>query len=196
MGPRDPWTRRQTLAALAALGAAACTGAGADTEPEGDTDTEPDTDVDTGGVDGCASRTGAQTEGPFYPGEPVARMDIRDGEDGVVMDLDLLVQGVGDCAPIEGAEVDIWSADVAGAYSGYASFGTEGQDFLRGQQVTGADGMVRFTAIVPGSYPGRAVHLDRLVEHPLQHVRHRYLDLGDFVARLFSSDRVDHPSRV
>ena len=31
--------------------------------------------------------------------------------------------------------------------------------FLRGYQVTDAEGRVRFTTIYPGAYPGRAVHI-------------------------------------
>lgn len=162
--PAD-WTRRRTLVTLAAAGLAACV-------PDDDTGMEPDTgdgteggtdagtDLDTGGVeDVCVDRTGAQTAGPFYPGEPQVRMDVRGGVDGVVIELDLQVVEQGTCAPIQGAEVDLWGADADGDYSGYARFGTEGEDFMRGQQLTDADGIARFTAIVPGSYPGRAVHL-------------------------------------
>jgi protocatechuate 3,4-dioxygenase beta subunit len=86
-------------------------------------------------------------------------MDIRGGVDGVVIDIDLQVVEQGTCAAIAGAEVDVWGADADGDYSGYARFETEGEDFMRGQQLTDADGFARFTAIVPGSYPGRAVHL-------------------------------------
>ena len=38
-------------------------------------------------------------------------------------------------------------------------FNTLGQQFLRGYQVSDADGMVRFTTIYPGWYRGRAVHI-------------------------------------
>ena len=36
---------------------------------------------------------------------------------------------------------------------------TVGQRFLRGNQETDADGVVRFVTIVPGWYEGRAVHI-------------------------------------
>ena len=36
---------------------------------------------------------------------------------------------------------------------------TTGQTFLRGHQVTDANGNVQFTTIYPGWYPGRAVHI-------------------------------------
>lgn len=161
------WTRRRTLLTLAAAGLAACV-------PDDDSGQDPDTSDGTGsdtdnGTDAegvCLDRTGPQTEGPFYPGEPEVRMDIRGGVDGVVVTLDLQVVAQGTCAPVVGAEVDVWGADADGDYSGYATFDTEGEDFMRGQQVTDADGFVRFTTIVPGSYPGRAVHLHVKVRAP------------------------------
>jgi protocatechuate 3,4-dioxygenase beta subunit len=39
------------------------------------------------------------------------------------------------------------------------SFNTSGKKFLRGYQVTGSDGVARFTTIYPGWYQGSAVHI-------------------------------------
>src|SRR6266436_815168 len=57
--------------------------------------------------------------------------------------------------------VDVWHCDAAGVYSAAADPGgsTVGRKFLRGYQTTGADGLVEFTTIYPGAYPGRAVHI-------------------------------------
>jgi protocatechuate 3,4-dioxygenase beta subunit len=57
--------------------------------------------------------------------------------------------------------VDVWHCDAAGVYSDVADPGgsTVGRKFLRGYQTTGADGLVGFTTIYPGAYPGRAVHI-------------------------------------
>ena len=126
---------------------------------------------DAGGPDAlepgpCGPRTGSQTEGPFYPGEPDALMDIRGDRQGVELQLEITVIAAGACTPIAGAEVDFWSADGAGDYSGYATFDTEGQDWLRGQQITDQDGIARVRSIVPGSYPGRAVHIHVKVRAP------------------------------
>ena len=70
----------------------------------------------------------------------------------------------GSCAPIRGAVVDIWHADTSGQYSGYQRQGDDGTDtsgetFLRGLQVTDANGLVEFETIYPGWYPGRTVHI-------------------------------------
>ncbi|MFT4703317.1 MAG: protocatechuate 3,4-dioxygenase beta subunit [Bradymonadia bacterium] len=116
-------------------------------------DAQPDAPVDV-----CEDRTGAQVEGPFYPGEPVERMNITEDREGVAWTLDIEVQAQGSCEPLANAEVDVWSADAEGSYSGYDAFGTVGESWLRGQQITNAEGKVGFTLVVPGAYPGRAIH--------------------------------------
>jgi protocatechuate 3,4-dioxygenase beta subunit len=52
--------------------------------------------------------------------------------------------------------VDVWQCDAAGVYS---DVGGNTEDFLRGSQVTGQDGMAKFTTVYPGWYQGRAVHI-------------------------------------
>jgi protocatechuate 3,4-dioxygenase beta subunit len=65
------------------------------------------------------------------------------------------------CTPIEGAQIDIWHCNAQGQYSGISDqgFDTSGQQFLRGYQLTDADGGVQFQTIYPGWYSGRAVHI-------------------------------------
>ena len=65
---------------------------------------------------------------------------------------------------VEGIIVDIWHCDKEGNYSQYG--GTQMQptnyqsyNFLRGRQVTDANGKVKFTTIFPGWYTGRATHI-------------------------------------
>ena len=67
----------------------------------------------------------------------------------------------GACAPLSGAVVDVWQCDAAGVYSDVRDGGsnTTGKKFLRGYQVTDANGVAQFTAIYPGWYAGRAVHV-------------------------------------
>src|SRR5205823_5956147 len=65
----------------------------------------------------------------------------------------------------------IWHCDAGGTYSDVAGV-SAGQTFLRGYQVTGADGVVKFTTIYPGWYSGRAVHI---------HVKVRMFDASNNV---------------
>jgi protocatechuate 3,4-dioxygenase beta subunit len=110
--------------------------------------------------------TPEQTEGPFFTDVRLNRSDIRSDpadksvKDGTPLALMLRVSSVGSggCAPLAGAMVDVWHCDAAGAYSD-SDRGTAGRKFLRGHQVTDADGAVRFATIYPGWYPGRAVHI-------------------------------------
>ncbi|KJH72827.1 intradiol ring-cleavage dioxygenase [Aliterella atlantica] len=110
-----------------------------------------------------------QTEGPYFVDEKLNRSDIRldpsDGEvkAGVPLQLTLQVSSASNtsCTPIAGAIVDIWHCDALGVYSDVTdrSFDTVGKKFLRGYQVTDANGNVRFTTIYPGWYQGRTPHI-------------------------------------
>ncbi len=110
-----------------------------------------------------------QTEGPYFVDEKLNRSDIRldpaDGKikDGVPLQLTLRVSGVRNtsCTPVAGAIVDIWHCDALGVYSDVTdrSFNTVGKKFLRGYQVTDANGTVQFTTIYPGWYQGRTPHI-------------------------------------
>ena len=110
-----------------------------------------------------------QTEGPYFVDEKLNRSDIRvnpgDGsvKEGVPLQLTLRVFQVGStgCTPLSGAIVDIWHCDALGVYSDVADprFNTVGSKFLRGYQVTDANGTVQFATIYPGWYQGRTVHI-------------------------------------
>jgi protocatechuate 3,4-dioxygenase beta subunit len=102
------------------------------------------------------------TEGPFYFDPKLVRSDITEGKQGAPLSLTLQTVEAEDCAPLQGARVDIWHADALGLYSGYADQETgsaKGKTFLRGTQFTGAGGEVRFNTIYPGWYPGRTPHI-------------------------------------
>jgi protocatechuate 3,4-dioxygenase beta subunit len=117
---------------------------------------------------GCVVRP-EQTEGPYFVDESLNRSDIRsDPSDGSVkpgarLDLAFKVSrlAAGACAPLAGAVVDVWHCDHLGVYSDVEDpgFSTVGKKFLRGCQVTGSDGVARFTTVYPGWYHGRAVHV-------------------------------------
>lgn len=107
------------------------------------------------------------TEGPFFFEGDLFRQDLRTDtasgrvSPGTPLALTVGVSRVaeGACVPLEGALVDIWHCDAAGAYSGYPSEGTAGQNFLRGVQRTDAAGEASYLTVYPGFYRGRAVHI-------------------------------------
>ncbi|MBI3563541.1 MAG: intradiol ring-cleavage dioxygenase [Gammaproteobacteria bacterium] len=117
--------------------------------------------------------TPEQTTGPYFVDEKLQRVDIRvdptDGSvsPGVPLALKLRVQAVRkqQCLPLLGARVDLWHCNAAGVYSGVTdpSFDTQGKQFLRGYQITNAQGEVEFKTIYPGWYPGRTVHIHFLI---------------------------------
>lgn len=104
-----------------------------------------------------------QTEGPYYVAGDLVRSDLREGKPGTPLTLDLLVLSADGCTPLANAAVDVWHCDAGGIYSGYQNqlggLDTRGQVFLRGTQLTGADGRVQFQTIYPGWYPGRTTHV-------------------------------------
>ncbi len=109
------------------------------------------------------------TEGPYFVGNDLNRIDIRVDptddtvKDGLPLKLVYRVTDVtgGTCTPLEGAQVDVWHCDAEGVYSGVNNPGVDasGALWLRGYQITDADGLAEFITIVPGWYPGRAVHI-------------------------------------
>lgn len=117
---------------------------------------------------GCVVKP-QQTEGPYFVDERLNRADIRSDptsgtvKEGVPLQLVLRVSQLSErtCTPLTDAIVDIWHCDALGVYSDVSdpNFSTVGQKFLRGYQVTDANGIARFVTIYPGWYPGRAVHV-------------------------------------
>jgi protocatechuate 3,4-dioxygenase beta subunit len=152
-------SRREALAFLGATGALlflGCSDSSATSSDTGDTSSS------------CVVRP-ELTEGPYYVDEKLLRSDIRsDPSDGTIRPGALLAltfnvssAASNACSPLAGAIVDVWHCDALGVYSDVSdpSFNTSGKKFLRGYQVTGSDGVARFTTIYPGWYQGRAVHI-------------------------------------
>ncbi|MES3016155.1 MAG: intradiol ring-cleavage dioxygenase [Bacteroidota bacterium] len=108
-----------------------------------------------------------ETEGPFPTKAPASynRSDIRDGSSGHKMTVKLTIGNTNNnCNGLAGAIVDIWHCDAAGNYSEYGGTGMQSTNyqsvhFLRGRQITDANGLVTFTSIFPGWYSGRATHV-------------------------------------
>ena len=83
---------------------------------------------------------------------------------GTPLALTLLINDVstGACRPLADARVDLWHCNAQGIYSDVFDGRGEdytGQDFLRGYQFSDSAGKVAFMTVVPGWYPGRAVHM-------------------------------------
>lgn len=110
-----------------------------------------------------------QTEGPYFVDERLNRSDIRSDpsdssvREGVPLQLTVRVSRLSEqeCVPLAGATVDVWHCDALGTYSDVSdrNFNTVGKKFLRGYQTTDTNGVVQFTTIYPGWYPGRTVHI-------------------------------------
>ena len=107
-----------------------------------------------------------KTEGPYFVDERLNRADIRvdpsngSVQPGVPLRLTITVLDMDNaCAPVAGAAVDIWHANAEGRYSDVSANGTVGRKYLRGYQVTDANGAVQFTTVYPGWYSGRAIHI-------------------------------------
>jgi protocatechuate 3,4-dioxygenase beta subunit len=144
----------------------------------------------------CVELTPEVTEGPFYLPDELVRRDIREDQAGFVLQLKFGVTNTKTCKPIQDAAVDIWHCNAVGEYSGVAQAAeglepTDSDAFLRGIQMTDADGQCRFTTIVPGWYPGRAVHIHVKV-HVRGDVSHRHYVGGHVchTGQLFFSERM------
>ena len=128
----------------------------------------PQAPAATGAALDCVVRP-ELTIGPYFVDNQLNRSDIwsessdNSVTEGVPLSLTISVASVGNssCVPIAGAQIDIWHCDAQGHYSGVSDpgFDTSGKNFLRGYQLTDANGAVQFQTIYPGWYSGRAVHI-------------------------------------
>lgn len=122
----------------------------------------PESEREGAGLTPECDETETNPLGPYYrEGAPV-RSDLAAGQPGTILLLEGSVLGGADCeTALEGALLDVWQADDAGAYD------NDSPDFLfRGRLYTGADGRYSLRTILPGRYelaPGqfrpRHIHL-------------------------------------
>lgn len=180
--------RRQALRWLGGAGVAGLIGCGGGSG-DGDSlsDTSSDTETDTTATGGTSTSSSScslipeETAGP-YPGDGsntsngsvanalalsgIVRSDIRSSiagatgtATGVVLTVTInLVNTNASCASLEGYAVYLWHCDALGRYSMYSS-GVTDENYLRGVQVTDANGQLTFTTIFPGCYSGRWPHI-------------------------------------
>jgi protocatechuate 3,4-dioxygenase beta subunit len=151
--------RREAMGALGAAGAALAFGCGGESPTGASTGTTGGTGgTSTASTNGTCAVTPTETVGPYPSLSDMFRMDIREGKQGAVLTLTVrVVNASSACAPVAGANVEIWHVDAAGDYSQYGT--QRSATFLRGIQTTSASGEVVFTTIYPGWYQGRATHI-------------------------------------
>lgn len=108
----------------------------------------------------------SETAGPFpldlTSNQFFFRQDVREDEEGVQLNLRMKIIGQSNCAPLQNVRVNIWHCNKDGLYSGYDGLnnpGQEGLTYMRGYQITDANGEVEFITIIPGWYTGRICHI-------------------------------------
>jgi protocatechuate 3,4-dioxygenase beta subunit len=125
------------------------------------------------------------TEGPYYLDLDEIRRDVTEGKAGLRLDLRIKVVNASTCKPLPDVAVEIWHADAGGTYSGFDQEGTAGKTYLRGVQLTGANGVAQFRTIYPGWYQGRAIHI-----HMKAHVG------GRAAGRTYEGGRTAHTGQL
>ncbi len=156
-------TRRQALEALGAAGAALSAACSGEMPVSPSPVTEVPTTTTSTGSGGTSSTaqcavTPSETIGPYPSLGDYVRRNITEGKPGLPLTLTItVVNAASACAPVAGASVEIWQCDHTGEYSEYGS--GRGQTYLRGLQVSDAQGQVVFETIYPGWYAGRATHI-------------------------------------
>jgi protocatechuate 3,4-dioxygenase beta subunit len=176
--------RRRALIWLAGAAGAGLLGCGGGGDDNSSTTSSSSTSGSTGSS-GSASTSCTlipeETAGP-YPGDGsnsngsgtvnvlalsgIVRSDIRSslgGATGVAAGVPTtvtieLVNTNGSCADLAGYAIYLWHCTQDGKYSLYSS-GVTGENFLRGVQQTGSDGVASFTTVFPGCYSGRMPHM-------------------------------------
>jgi protocatechuate 3,4-dioxygenase beta subunit len=135
-------------------------------------------------VTGCSSKSGGAAgetcaltpigdQGPYFVDEKLNRSDLTTGTTEpfvtgglpLVLHFRVMLMGADStCAPLAGAQVDVWHASAEGVYSDEIPSMTQtkntvGEKYLRGYQITDANGGVTFKTIYPGWYAGRTNHV-------------------------------------
>jgi protocatechuate 3,4-dioxygenase beta subunit len=113
--------------------------------------------------------TAELTEGPYYLDVDKIRTDITEDREGVPLKLRITVVDTTACKVVAGAAVEVWHCDAKGYYSGFTANNPDGGGgmggqsdqltFLRGTQLSNANGIAEFASVYPGWYTGRALHI-------------------------------------
>jgi protocatechuate 3,4-dioxygenase beta subunit len=185
----EPIERRNALRLLGAGIVTAAVAAACSSDSSGATDTTTNAPSSTSGESTTATTAATsttasggssdaipeETAGPFpadgsngpnvLTQDGVVRADIRSSfgsgsgvAEGVPLTIQFTVVDAATGAAKSGAAVYAWHCDKDGEYSVYSS-AIPNENYLRGVQAAGGDGVVRFTSIFPGCYSGRWPHI-------------------------------------
>jgi protocatechuate 3,4-dioxygenase beta subunit len=177
------WLGAGTASALVPMALSGCGGGGSDSAGStslASSSTSGGASTTTTTTTGSCSVIPTETAGP-YPADGtsasgqrlnalalsgIVRSDIRSSvatasgtAAGVPLTVVLqLANTNGSCAGLAGRAVYLWHCTREGSYSMYGS-GITAENYLRGVQVSDANGQVSFTTIFPGCYSGRWPHI-------------------------------------
>lgn len=119
--------------------------------------------------------------GPYGVDEEIFRHDVREGQEGINMYLDIGVLDTNTCEPLPNAYLTIWHCNAYGTYSGFTKIDpntaglytnatsnadgtTDEKTFLRGVTATNDEGIAEFLTIFPGYYVTRSTHIHLTVQ--------------------------------
>jgi len=127
---------------------------------------DDDSSNDNNNTSGCTV-TNSETAGPFPTITPssLVRTNIIGDRTGIPLGITITIQNTNNsCTALQDAIVDIWHCDKDGYYSQYGgssmqSVNYTSNTFLRGRQISNANGQVAFDSIFPGWYQSRATHI-------------------------------------
>ena len=157
-------SRRQAIGLLAVAGAGVMLGCGGGTKTSTATTTTATATSNT-----SCTVTPEGEEGPYFVDDSAtgfARSDIRSNLDGtntqsgIPLTLSIYAyDSENSCAAMANVQIDIWHCNGSGIYSAEDVEDTSGETWLRGYQITDANGLATFKTIIPGWYAGRTTHI-------------------------------------
>ncbi|KAI1146464.1 Intradiol ring-cleavage dioxygenase [Nemania diffusa] len=114
--------------------------------------------------------------GPYWVGGEFIRSNVIEDQEGIPIHLDLQFVDISTCAPVPNMLVDVWHANSSGIYSGVVAGAGLNTTFLRGVQISDAEGVANFETLFPGHYEGRVNHI-----HVTSNRGAKLLDNGTYV---------------
>jgi protocatechuate 3,4-dioxygenase beta subunit len=159
-------SRRQVIGLLAAASAGVMLGCGGGAKTATTTTTSSSS---TGTSSTSCTVTPEGEEGPYFVDDSATgfdRTDVRSNLDGsnvqsgIPFTLSIYTyDSENSCAAMANLQVDIWHCNASGIYSAEDVEDTSGETWLRGYQITDANGLATFKTIIPGWYAGRTTHI-------------------------------------